>query len=324
MTRSHATSTTSSAAGSRAEQQPAVSTHDHNYLGNVNSSRAPRRILSRHQRNADELDTSLDVLENSRLLSAIANHRRPTSTTNSTSNSTSNVVTRRLRGRASQANSHDEDHDEEAAASDEGTDGGSSSQSYADEDEEDSDSEDNQPLTSYVSPSNGRTRRKAKTSSSSAATQERPLRRTRRPPSNNSFVNDNDDDDDYVEPRSRRSNRSGNQRAGRNQKRPRYNEQSEEEEAAAGYSRRFEDRLQIVIYCTSRLRSPSSFSAVAFSFKLRPPSLTHSRRHICKLIHLFFTFLLPSVNMPSISIFKLTTPTHDHQKCKNKKKSYEK
>ncbi|XP_036673426.3 bromodomain and WD repeat-containing protein 3 [Drosophila suzukii] len=238
MTRSHATSTTSSAAGSRAEQQPAVSTHDHNYLGNVNSSRAPRRILSRHQRNADELDTSLDVLENSRLLSAIANHRRPTSTTNSTSNSTSNVVTRRLRGRASQANSHDEDHDEEAAASDEGTDGGSSSQSYADEDEEDSDSEDNQPLTSYVSPSNGRTRRKAKTSSSSAATQERPLRRTRRPPSNNSFVNDNDDDDDYVEPRSRRSNRSGNQRAGRNQKRPRYNEQSEEEEAAAGYSHR--------------------------------------------------------------------------------------
>ncbi|XP_016981436.1 bromodomain and WD repeat-containing protein 3 isoform X1 [Drosophila rhopaloa] len=256
MTRSHAISTTtSSAAGSRAEQQPAVSTHDHNYLGNVNSSRAPRRILSRHQRNADELDTSLDVLENSRLLSAIANHRRPTSTTNSTSNSTSNVVTRRLRGRASQPNSHDEDHEEEEpAASDEGTDGGSSSQSY--EDEEDSDSEDNQPLTSYVSPSNGRTRRKAKTSSSSATTQDRPLRRTRRPPSNNSFVND--DDDDYVEPRSRRSNRSGNQRAGRNQKRPRYNEQSEEEEAAAGYSHRSKRIRNGEAHASSQERSQAS------------------------------------------------------------------
>ncbi|XP_039492291.1 bromodomain and WD repeat-containing protein 3 [Drosophila santomea] len=256
MTRSHATSTTSSAAASRAEQQPAVSTHDHNYLGNVNSSRAPRRILSRHQRNADELDTSLDVLENSRLLSAIANHRRPTSTTNS--NNTSNVVTRRLRGRASQANSHDEDHEEEdAAASDEGTDGGSSSQSYEDEDE-DSDSEDNQPLTSYVSPSNGRPRRKAKTSSSSATTQERPLRRTRRPPSNNSIANDNDDDDDYVVPRSRRANRGGNQRAGRNQKRPRYNEQSEEEEAAAGYSHRRKRMRNGDAHASSQERSQAS------------------------------------------------------------------
>ncbi|XP_017084121.2 bromodomain and WD repeat-containing protein 3 isoform X2 [Drosophila eugracilis] len=258
MTRSHATSTTTSAATSRLEQQPALSTHDHNYLGNVNSSRAPRRILSRHQRNADELDSSLDVLENSLLLSAIANHRRPTSTTNSTTNSTSNVVTRRLRGRASQANSHDEEpEEEEAAASDEGTDGGSSSQSYVDEDEEDSDSEDNQPLTSYVSPSNGRTRRKVKTSSSSAATQERPQRRTRRPPSNNSFVND-DDDDDYVEPRSRRSNRSGNQRTGRNQKRPRYNEQSEEDEAAAGYSHRRKRIRNGDVHASSQERSQAS------------------------------------------------------------------
>ncbi|EDV53876.1 bromodomain and WD repeat-containing protein 3 [Drosophila erecta] len=256
MTRSHATSTTSSAAASRAEQRPAVSTHDHNYLGNVNSSRAPRRILSRHQRNADELDSSLDVLENSRLLSAIANHRRPTSTTNS--NSTSNVVTRSLRGRASQANSHDEDHEEEnAAASDEGTDGGSSSQSYEDEDE-DSDSEDNQPLTSYVSPSNGRPRRKAKTSSSSATTQERSLRRTRRPPSNNSVANDNDDDDDYVVPRSRRANRGGNQRTGRNQKRPRYNEQSEEEEAAAGYSHRSKRIRNGDAHASSQERSEAS------------------------------------------------------------------
>ncbi|KAH8382855.1 hypothetical protein KR009_005611, partial [Drosophila setifemur] len=228
MTRSHATSTTTTTS----------STHDHNYLGNENATtaRAPRRILSRHQRNADELDTSLDPLESSRLLSAIANHRRPTSTTNSNSNSTSNVVTRRLRGRTSQANSQDEDEaeeqeeDEEAAASDEGTDGGSSSQSDEDEEEEDdSDSEDDQPLTSYVSPSNGRSRRKSKTTSSSST---RPLRRSRRPPSDQSFAND-DEDEDYVGPQSRRSNRMGSQRGGRNQKRPRYNEESEEEEGDA-------------------------------------------------------------------------------------------
>ncbi|XP_017020203.1 bromodomain and WD repeat-containing protein 3 [Drosophila kikkawai] len=278
MTRSHATSTTttaSSVAGSQAQRQPtAVATHDHNYLGNINSSRAPRRILSRHQRNADELDTSLDPLESSRLHTAIVNHRRPTSTTtNSTSNSNSHVVTRRLRGRASQANSQDEDEEQEqeedeAAASDEGTDGGSSTQLNEDEEEEDddddyeedSDSEDNQPLTSYVSPSNGRTRpREAKTSSSSTNTQERSLRRTRRPPSDQSFVND-DDDDDYVVPRSRRNaNRSANQRGGgRNQKRPRYNEESEEEEATARFSHRSKRLRNGDAHASSQERSRSA------------------------------------------------------------------
>ncbi|XP_026845404.1 bromodomain and WD repeat-containing protein 3 isoform X2 [Drosophila persimilis] len=276
MTRSHATSTTSSistSAPNHREDSPAVATHDHNYLGTVNASRAPpRRILSRHQRNADELDTSTDPLENTRLIQAIANHRRPTSTTNSNSNSNShsNVGTRRgLRGRTSQANSQDEeeeedqdeDEDEDAAASDEGTDGGSSSQTNDEDDEDEeeeneeasaTDSEDNQPLTSYVSPSNGRTRTRIKTKSSSssatAAAQERSSQRqrrpppARRPPSDNSVVNenenenDNDDDEDYVVPRSISSRRADRQRGnnqrggGRNQKRPRYNEQSDEEQ----------------------------------------------------------------------------------------------
>ncbi|KAH8278786.1 hypothetical protein KR018_009477, partial [Drosophila ironensis] len=236
MTRSHATSTTTA-------QQPAGSTHDHNYLGNASASaRAPRRVLSRHQRNADELDTSLDPLESSRLFSAIANHRRPTSTTNSNSTGTSNVVTRRLRGRTSQPSSQDEEHEEaedepepeedeaEAAASDEGTDGGSTLQSYEKEDaEDDSDSEDDQPLTNYVAaPSNGRATRKAKTTSSSSSS--RPLRSSRRPPSNQSLGNDDEEDEDYVGPRSRRNNRGGSQRSGRNQKRPRYNEESDEED----------------------------------------------------------------------------------------------
>ncbi|XP_034662563.1 bromodomain and WD repeat-containing protein 3 isoform X3 [Drosophila subobscura] len=281
MTRSHATSTTSTtvtnSTANRRADSPAVTPDDHNYLGTVNASRAPpRRILSRHQRNADELDTSIDPLDSSRLIRAIDNIRRPTSTTNSNSNnnSHSNVVTRRgLRGRTSQANSQDEeeqeeDEDEDAAASDEGTDGGSSSQDDDDDDEEEenenekasaTDSEDNQPLTSYVSPSNGRTRTRTKTKStssssatatatSSAATQERPSQRqrrlppARRPPSDNSFTHendldrDNDDDEDYVVPGSRTSRhanrlRGNNQRGGRNQKRPRYNEQSDEEQS---------------------------------------------------------------------------------------------
>ncbi|XP_070137756.1 bromodomain and WD repeat-containing protein 3 isoform X1 [Drosophila bipectinata] len=241
MTRSHATSTTTSASQG---QQPTVSTHDHSYLATASSAaRAPRRVLSRHQRNADELDTSLDPLESSRLLSAISNHRRPTSTTNSNSTSNSNVVTRRLRGRRSQANSQDEDQEEpeeeEAAASDEGTDGGSNSRTYEEEGENDSedDSEDDQPLTSYVSTNNGRSSRKAKTTSSSSSNT-RPLRSNRRPPSAQSFVNDDEEDEDYVGTRSRRNNRRGTQRSGRNQKRPRYNEESEEEEDAGPYRRK--------------------------------------------------------------------------------------
>ncbi|KAL7730861.1 hypothetical protein ACLKA6_003617 [Drosophila palustris] len=248
MTRSHATSTTSNSN----QQDAPMAAHDHNYLGSESAaaSSAPRRMLSRHQRNADELDTSLDPLNNSRLLAVItSNPRRPTSTTN-------NVTTRRLRTRASQELSQGEDEDEqaeelpdeeEAAASDEGTDGGSSSQPSVeddvDEDATATDSEDNQPLTSYVSPSNGRTRRKTKTSSSSAATathgREQRQSRRGRATSENSFGNDNDDDDeDYEAPRGRANRLRSNQRSGRNQKRPRYNEQSDEEDQQQTHSQR--------------------------------------------------------------------------------------
>ncbi|XP_017866897.1 PREDICTED: PH-interacting protein isoform X2 [Drosophila arizonae] len=240
MTRSHATSTTSSSN----QQEPAMAAHDHNYLGNESAaaSRAPRRVLSRHQRNADELDSSIDPLNNSRLLSLMSNPRRPTSTTN-------NVSTRRLRARTSQEHSQGEEEeaeppDEEAAASDEGTDGGSSSQGSNDEDDDNeptaTDSEDNQPLTSYVSPSNGRTRRKTKTSSSSAttATQGREQRQRRRArAASDQSVND-DDDDDYEAPRGRSNRLRSNQRSGRNQKRPRYNEQSDEEDQPEGTNQR--------------------------------------------------------------------------------------
>ncbi|EDW66817.2 bromodomain and WD repeat-containing protein 3 [Drosophila virilis] len=241
MTRSHATSTTNSSN----QQEPAMAAHDHNYLGSESAaaSRAPRRVLSRHQRNADELDTTNDPLNSSRLLSILSNHRRPTSTTN-------NVTTRRLRSRNSQEHSQGEEEDEEAAelpdgeeaaASDEGTDGGSSSQGSNDDDDDEeptaTDSEDNQPLTSYVSPSNGRTSRKTKTSSSSAATatqgREQRQRRQLRATSDQS-LND-DDDDDYEAPRGRLRS---NQRSGRNQKRPRYNEQSDEDDQNQGHSQR--------------------------------------------------------------------------------------
>ncbi|XP_034117693.1 LOW QUALITY PROTEIN: bromodomain and WD repeat-containing protein 3 [Drosophila albomicans] len=241
MTRSHATSTTSN---SNSQQEAPTAAHDHNYMGSESTAaaRAPRRMLSRHQRNADTLDPNLDPLNNSRLLPSISNPS-PTSTTN-------NGSTRRLRGRASQEHSQDEaaeelPDEEDAAASDEGTDGGSSSQpSHEEVDEEEdataTDSEDNQPLTSYVSPSNGRTRRKTKTSSSSAATVSQRHNRRSRATSDNSFVNDNDDDEDYEAPSRRsRSNRlRSNQRSGRNQKRPRYNEQSDEEDQQHNHSQR--------------------------------------------------------------------------------------
>ncbi|XP_030376234.1 bromodomain and WD repeat-containing protein 3 isoform X2 [Scaptodrosophila lebanonensis] len=259
MTRSHATSTTtsSSAVAGPPSSQPGMTTHDHNYLGSVSAAaaRAPRRVLSRHQRNADELDSSLDPLENSRLLAVITNHRRPTSTTTtatttSTTNPSPSARTRRLRVRNSQSQTEateeeeDEEHDDDAA-SDEGTDGGSSTQASDDDEEEATatDSEDNQPLTSYVAPRNGRVTRKRKetpprdrrTRRQNPRQPQRSSReRRRRALSENSFINDDEDDEDYKMPRQRR----GNPRSGRNQKRPRYNEQSDEEEQHAQSSRK--------------------------------------------------------------------------------------
>ncbi|XP_037956286.1 bromodomain and WD repeat-containing protein 3-like isoform X1 [Teleopsis dalmanni] len=208
MTRSHATSTTSNAASSSSSRILPLSTHDHNYIGDTrptttNSNvRNTRRLLSRHQRNADELDSSIDPLENVRLFAAASRSRRnfPTSTSNvsNTTNSTNAVTTvevRRGRSRYSQENSqtdaHDDDEDEDAGGSDEGTVGGSSNHT-----EDSSDSDDNQPLTSYV-PAAKRSQR------------------------------------NIVKSRKTEINREVRvQRGCRNLKRPRYNEQSEDDEPA--------------------------------------------------------------------------------------------
>lgn len=254
MTRSHATSTTSNIATSSTVAPPTV--HDHNYVGDAGPStssaanRNTRRIFSRHQRNTDEHDSSLDTLENSLLLSAATRLRRglPTSTTAAPASTSpreistqpqqqqATVPVRRGRSRFSQENSqtepsadenvpdHDDDDDDDdgEGVSDMGT-GGCTDTSITDDA---SDSEDNQPLTSYVP----KTKRGRK-----------PVRKRRL--SDDSFVAD--EDDEYGKRRhkdgnrkergvgggSGRSNSRRTQRGSRNQKRPRYNELSDEEDA---------------------------------------------------------------------------------------------
>lgn len=243
MTRSHATSTTSNVATSSTVAPPTV--HDHNYVGDPGPStssaaqRNSRRVLSRHQRNADELDISLEPLENSMLISATTRLRRgmPTSTTAAPANSYQReesqptvVTVRRGRSRFSQENSQTEPsadeqlpEDEEGGVSDMGT-GGSTESSVS---EDASDSEDNQPLTSYVP--------KSKNSRNS---------RRKRRRSDDSFIADEDDDDEKYASTRRHTTRKPkesdegkdrtrgrrNQRGSRNQKRPRYNELSDDEE----------------------------------------------------------------------------------------------
>lgn len=247
MTRSHATSTTSNVATSSNVAPPTV--HDHNYIGDPGPStssaaiRNTRRVLSRHQRNADELDISLDPLESSMLISATTRLRRgmPTSTTTASAATTvyqrqvppqqATVPVRRGRSRFSQENSQTEpsadEHvpeDEEEGVSDMGT-GGSTESSGNDNG---SDSDDNQPLTSYV-PKSRRGRNAGR----------------KRRHSDDSFVANEDDDDEYTGTGRQRSKnpkptdeRKGrpqgrrNQRGSRNQKRPRYNELSDDEEYA--------------------------------------------------------------------------------------------
>ncbi|XP_061395070.1 bromodomain and WD repeat-containing protein 3 [Musca vetustissima] len=267
MTRSHATSTTTNiATSSTASSQPTV--HDHNYVGDPGPStssaalRNSRRVLSRHQRNADELDISLEPLENTMLISASTRLRRgmPTSTTAAPSYHREEdvqhaaVAVRRGRSRFSQENSQTEPsadenvhEDEEDGVSDMGTDGSTESSISDDE----SDSEDNQPLTSYVPKS--RNAKKA---------------RTKRRRSDDSFVADEDDEDKkysntrrHTSRRSRKANTAGtitnggrdrNQRGARNQKRPRYNELSDDEEFANTSNRGRKPRKE-----SSELRGPT-------------------------------------------------------------------
>ncbi|KAL9871562.1 bromodomain and WD repeat-containing protein 3 isoform X1 [Glossina fuscipes] len=254
MTRSHATSTTTNVASSSSIVAAPLAAHDHNYLGDPGPStssaamRNSRRVLSRHQRNADELDSSLDPLEGS-IISRLM-RRTPTSTTN-TANAApvttinrsrvdtpiSGIPLRRGRSRYSQENSQtepsadenlpdieEEDDEDDVGASDIGIDGGSSD---AINNSESTDSEDDQPLTSYVPASKRNGGR-------------RPVQKKRRN-SDHSFVYDDDGSDEYRGRRKRthkgrKRKEIGeigirrNQRGSRNQKRPRYNELSDDEE----------------------------------------------------------------------------------------------
>lgn len=251
MTRSHATSTTSNTATSSSVAPPTV--HDHNYVGDPGPStssaanRNLRKMFPRHQRSFDESEGRLNAEECSTLSAETSRLRRglPSSTTVGTASTYQRELThaepvRRGRSRYSQENSQTEpsadenveDDDEENAegVSDMGT-GGSTESSTDDA----SDSEDNQPLTSYVPKiKHGR----------------KPGRKRR--VSDDSFVADEDEDDDFNNKRrnggrkrengvSRRiNNRSTgqtnsrrNQRGSRNQKRPRYNELTDDDEYTA-------------------------------------------------------------------------------------------
>lgn len=244
MTRSHATSTTSNIATSTLAAPPTV--HDHNYVGDPGPStsnaanRNPRRNFSRHPHNFDESDRSSHGTD-----SGATRLRRglPSSTTAGPSSTYQREITdslqsavpvRRGRSRYSQENSQTEpsaeenepeDDDNEEGVSDMGT--GGSTESTATDDA--SDSEDNQPLTSYV-PKHKRGRR--------------PGRKRRL--SDDSF--NADEDENYNKKRhSGRSRDTGgtggrssrrNQRGSRNQKRPRYNELSDEEEYTADANNR--------------------------------------------------------------------------------------
>ncbi|XP_055904407.1 bromodomain and WD repeat-containing protein 3 [Eupeodes corollae] len=206
---------------------------DHNY-GEPGPStiRNTRRVLSRHQRNADELDLVEDPLEMSSIIGNVSSRLRMRNNVNSTTPQDLPIVVvdpRRRRPRyiqetsaTDQENEEDEEVDEEedddSGGSDEGTDGGS----------KDSDSDDNQPLTSFVPTRN--TRPPNRRSTATSASNSRNIRHIpqRRKRNLNSDDDDDDpgfddDDDDYQAGSQQRGSRST-----RNQKRPRYNEESDD------------------------------------------------------------------------------------------------
>ncbi|XP_046806773.1 bromodomain and WD repeat-containing protein 3 isoform X1 [Lucilia cuprina] len=236
MTRSHATSTTSNIATSSSAAPPTV--HDHNYIGDSgpSTSSAANRNSKRHPHSFDESDRSLQGAESGMSSSAQTRLRRglPSSTTvGHTSSFQSTVPVRRGRSRFSQENSQteasadengtegnieDDDDDNEEGVSDMGT-GGSTNSSATDDA---SDSEDNQPLTSYV-PKAKRGRRPG----------------SKRRLSDDSFVADEEDDYNKGRHGGRKRDSGGvggrisnrrNQRGSRNQKRPRYNELSDDDD----------------------------------------------------------------------------------------------
>ncbi|KAM7359266.1 bromodomain and WD repeat-containing protein isoform 1-T2 [Cochliomyia hominivorax] len=247
MTRSHATSTTSNIATSSSAAPPTV--HDHNYIGdpgpstsNAANNRNPKRVFSRMSNNFSESER-IHNAESATITSAAPTRLRrglPSSTTAGSSstyqseisaNLQPTVPVRRGRSRYSQENSQTEasgdenrpanedsgGEENEEGVSDMGT-GGSTDSSETDDI---SDSEDNQPLTSYVPRSKpGR----------------KPRRKRRL--SDDSFIADEDDNYNKRRHLGRSRDVSGvgcrisrrNQRGSRNQKRPRYNELSDDEE----------------------------------------------------------------------------------------------
>ncbi|XP_055848126.1 bromodomain and WD repeat-containing protein 3 [Episyrphus balteatus] len=252
-TRSHTTTTNQDAIPSSSSSNLLRSTAsishqvqiDHNYgEPGPSSIRNTRRVLSRHQRNADELDLIEDPLEMSSIIGNVSSRLRLRNNVNSTTPQDLPqvvVVPRRGRSRYSQETSatevdveeedDDDDDDEEedgnTGVSDEGTDGGS----------KDSDSDDNQPLTSFVPARNTRPppNRRPTVASATAVTNNNrnirhiPQRRKRNINSDEDDddpgFDDDDDDDDYQGGGSQQQRGSRNTR---NQKRPRYNEESDD------------------------------------------------------------------------------------------------
>lgn len=228
MTRSHATSTTSNIRSTAAP--PTV--HDHNYMGDPGPStssaaniRNSRRLFSKHSHNFDESD--LNGTEGIPRL-----RRGLPSTSIRTLPSTyqtvqTGVSVRRGRSRFSQENSQTEasadenkaeDDENEEGVSDMGT-GGSTDSSATDDA---SDSEDNQPLTSYVPKQKGgrKPRKKRRLSDDSFVAYEEEDCNNRR----------NTGRKRETEAAGGRVSSRRNQRISRNQKRPRYYELSEDDE----------------------------------------------------------------------------------------------
>ncbi|CAD7093518.1 unnamed protein product [Hermetia illucens] len=236
VTRSHANSTTnldsipSSSSSALRSQSSAFRSHvqvDHNYgEPGPSTMRHTRRMLSRHQRNANELDLLCDEVDPLELPSShvenISSRLRMRHNVNSTTPNGNVVEDHRVadrpvrRGRNTRPRyDYDNDDDDEE---EENFDDPSS------ENDDQTDSEDNQPLKQR--PSTGLRSRAAHQISpaNNASSRTRSLRSKR-------YMSDDEDDedyDDYDEFEDRPHGRNRSSRNTRNQKRPRYNEDSGE------------------------------------------------------------------------------------------------
>lgn len=205
---------------------------DHNYgEPGPSSIRNSRRVLSRHQRNADELDLIEDPLEMPSIIGNVSSRLRMRNNVNSSAvpQHLPTVATTHGRSRYSQEPSvtepeseveNEEEPEADEGVSDEGTDGGS----------KDSDSDDNQPLTTLVSTRNTRLQNRWPTATvtNSNSRTIRHIRQRRK----RSLASDEDEDDPALDDEDDVDYQGGSQqresRNTRNQKRPRYNEESDD------------------------------------------------------------------------------------------------